>query len=168
MSSARPILLAAALALPAFSGCSGCARPEPPTVTPLSGKVTGISSAGIDVDAKLEAYNPNDFDIAVKSFTATVTLDHQYTLPNVGSAHAVTLPALKKKVFEVPISVKWSDVSTLVPLGLSNRDVPFDAEGKVRVTAASLDVDLPFKVSGVVTHQQIVQAVGRSMPRLPF
>jgi LEA14-like dessication related protein len=167
MSLARPILFAAAAAL-ALSACSACSRPEPPTVTPVSGKVTGISSTGIDVEAKLEAYNPNDFDISVKSFTANVTLDHQYNIGSVTSNHPVTLPARKKKVFEVPIPVKWNDVSTIAPLALANRDVPFDADGKVKVGGDSLDVDLPFKVSGVVTHQQIVQAVGRSLPKLPF
>jgi LEA14-like dessication related protein len=161
MSSARPLLFAAALGLVA------CSKPEAPTVTPISGRVTGISTSGLDVAAKLEAYNPNDFDISVKSFTATVTLDHQYTIGTVTIAHAVELPAKKKKVFEVPISVKWNDVAALAPLALSNRDVPFDAEGKVKVSAASLDVELPFKVSGVVTHQQITQAVGRSIPKIP-
>ena len=167
MSYARPLILAAAAAL-ALSACSSCSPPEPPTVTPVSGKVTGITPAGIDVEAKLEAYNPNDFDLSVKSFTADVTLDHQYDIGKVSSAHAVNLPAKKKTRFDIPISVKWNDVATLVPLGLSNRDVPYDADGTVKVKAQSIDVDLPYKISGVVTHAQIMQAVSRSMPKLPF
>jgi LEA14-like dessication related protein len=129
--------------------------------------VTGINTGGIEVEAKLEAYNPNDFEIQVKSFSATVTLDRQINVGTVTSPQQVTLPAKKKKVFDVPIAVKWNDVASLAPLGLSNRDVPWAADGTVKITASSLDVDVPFKVNGVVTHQQIVQAVGRSLPRIP-
>jgi len=168
MSSARPLLLLVLLAALALGACS---KPEPPTVRPLSGRVTAISPAGIDVEAKLEAYNPNDFDIAVKSFTATVTLDHQYAAGTVTSTHPVTLPAGKKKVFDLPLAVKWNDVLALAPLALSNRDVPWDADVRVTVSGAGVDVDLPFKLTGVLTHAQITQAVGRSLPKiqgLPF
>jgi len=168
MRSSRPlVLLAAVLGLAACTRLGGCTKPEPPTVKPVSGRITGINNTGLEVEAKLEATNPNDFDIQVKSFTATVTLDHQINLGTVTSNQAVTLPANKKKVFELPIVVKWHDVSALVPLGLSNRDVPWDADGTVKVSAESLEVNVPFKVDGVVTHQQIVTAVGRSLPRLP-
>ncbi len=56
MNAARPLLVAAVLAL------SSCSKPEPPTVTPISGRVSAISTTGITVDAKLEAYNPNEFE----------------------------------------------------------------------------------------------------------
>ncbi len=162
MNAARSVFAAAAtVALVA------CSRPEPPTVTPISGRVISISNTGITVEAKLEGYNPNDFDIAVKSFTATVVLDHQYNIGTVSSPHAVSLPARKKKVFEVPISVKWNDVGALAPLALSNKDVAYDATGTVQVSAGSVDVDGPFAVSGVVTHAQISQAVGKSIPKIP-
>ncbi len=161
MLSARSLLVAAAVAL------SACSPPEPPTVKPVSGRVTGINTGGLEVLAMLEAYNPNDFEIQVKSFSAKVTLDRQIDLGTVSSPQSVTLPAQKKKVFEIPISVKWDDVASIAPLALSNRDVPWAADGTVKIAARSLDVDVPFKVSGTITHQQIVQAVGRSVPRIP-
>jgi len=136
-------------------------------VNPVSGRVTGISTAGIDIEAKLEGYNPNDFDISVKSYTVSLTLDHQLHVGTVTSKRGVDLPARKKKVFEVPISVKWNDVAALVPLALSNRDIPFEADGKVKLSGDVIDVELPFKVGGVVTHQQISQAVGKAIPKIP-
>ncbi len=155
------LLLAASLALAA------CSKPEPPTVKPVSGRLTGISTSGIDIEAKLEATNPNDFDIQVKSFTATVTLDHKIDIGTITETRAVTLPANKKKTFDLPISVKWSDVAALVPLALSNRDVPWDADGTVKITAESMDVSLPFKVNGLIPHQQLVTAASKSLPNLP-
>jgi LEA14-like dessication related protein len=164
MRSAR-LLLAAAVAALAVD-LAACTRPEPPTVKPVSGRVTAITNAGLDAEATLEATNPNDFAIDVKSFTAKLTLDHRIDLGTVTSPHRVTLPPNGKKVFTVPLSVKWNDAAALLPLGLSKKDVPWDADGTVKITAESLDVDVPFKVSGVVTHQQVMQAVGRSVPSI--
>jgi LEA14-like dessication related protein len=164
-NAARPLLVAALALAPGV--LAGCVKPEPPTVKPISGRVASISNQGITVEAKLEAFNPNDFDIKVKSFTAKIVLDDNLDIGTVSSPHAVTLPARKKKQFDVPINVKWNDAAALVPLGLSNRDVPYEATGHVKISAEALDVDLPFRVTGVVTHQQIVQAVGRSIPHVP-
>lgn len=161
MNAARPLLAAAVLALAA------CSKPEPPTVTPLSGRVSAISTTGITVEAKLEGYNPNDFDLGVKSFNATVVLDNTYNIGKVSSSHTIKLPAHKRTKFDVPISLKWNDVGALAPLAMSNKDVPFEATGTVKVSADSIDVELPFKVTGIVTHQQIVQAVGKSIPKIP-
>jgi LEA14-like dessication related protein len=165
MSLARS--LAPLFAATAALALAACSRPEPPTVTPVSGRVTGISTSGIDIAAKLEAFNPNDFDLSVKSYTVSVILDHQIHAGTVTSAHGVDLPARKKKVFEVPISVKWNDVAAIVPLALGNRDIPFEADGKVMVGGSVIDVAIPFKVGGVVTHQQISQAVGKAIPKIP-
>jgi hypothetical protein len=45
--------------------------------------------------------------------------------------------------------------------------VPYEASGTVKVSAESIDVEVPFKVSGVLTHQQVVQAVGSAIPKVP-
>jgi LEA14-like dessication related protein len=164
MTLARPLLF---LALPAALSLGACSKPEPPTVTPISGRVVSISSAGMNVEAKLEAYNPNDFDMTVKSFTAAITLDHQYNVGTVTAPHALKLPAKKKKTFDMPMSLKWNDVAAIGPLALQNRDVPWEAEGTVKVTAEDITVEVPFKVGGTVTHKQIVDAVGKSIPKIP-
>jgi LEA14-like dessication related protein len=161
MNRARSLLFAAALALGA------CSKPEPPTITPISGRITSISPSGMSVEAKLEGYNPNSFDITVKSFTAKVTLDDKYDIGTVTERKAIELPSKKKKQFDVPISLKWHDVAALAPLALSNRDVPYVAEGSVKVKAESIELEVPFKVNGIVTHAQISQAVGRSIPQIP-
>jgi LEA14-like dessication related protein len=158
------LTLATALAATSLAGCT---KPEVPTVKPVSGRVIGINTSGVEVEAKLEAYNPNDFDIEVRSYTANLTLDHTINLGSVTSQRVVSLPAKKKKVFDVPMNVKWTDAQQLAPLALSAKDVPWDADGKVKIGGDSIDVELPFKVNGVVTHQQIVQAVGRSIPKIP-
>ena len=164
MSSARSFLASAVVALGV--SLAACSTPELPTVKPLSGRVVGINTTGLEIEAKLEAYNPNDFDIQVKSYTATITIDRTIDAGTVTSQQTITLPANKKKVIDVPMNVKWNDATALAPLALSNRDVPWEANGKVKI-GGSLDVELPFKVSGTLTHQQISQAVSRSLPKIP-
>jgi len=154
-------------ALAAVLALTSCTKPEVPTVKPVSGRLVGVTTSGIDVEAKLEAYNPNDFEIEVLSYTASVTLDHKINLGSITSQQKVTLPPKKKKTFDVPVSMKWNDAQQLVPLALSKRDVPWDADGKVKIGGDSIDVELPFKVSGVVTHQQVQEAVSRSLPKIP-
>jgi LEA14-like dessication related protein len=161
------MLLATAVLALAAPLLASCTKPELPTVKPVSGKLTGINTTGIEVEAKLEAYNPNDFDIEVRGYTATMVLDHKINVGTITSQQKVTLPAKKKTTFDVPVNVKWNDATQLAPLALSTRDVPWDAEGKVKIGGDMIDVELPFKVNGTLTHQQIVQAVNRSLPKIP-
>src|SRR5262245_376248 len=105
MNRARSLLFALALA------AGGCSKPEPPTITPISGRITSINSTGMTVEAKLEGYNPNSFDIAVKGFKAKVTLDDKYDIGEVIERKTIELPSHKKKQFDVPISLKWHDVA---------------------------------------------------------
>lgn len=162
MNAARPLFLAAAVAL-----ASACSKPEPPTITPISGRVTQITSSGIHVEAKLEAHNPNSFEIGVKSATATIVLDGKHNIGTVTTPHAIKLPAKKKKIIDIPIALNWSNVASLAPLAMSNRDIPYEASGKVKVSAESIELELPFTVTGVVTHAQMQQAVGSAIPKLP-
>lgn len=157
------LLFAAALAL----GCTlaGCSRPEPPQITSISGRVTTIDPNGINVTANLEAYNPNDFALEIKTATGKITLDGSIDLGQVTVPNPVKLPARKKVKFNVPIAVKWHDAASLVPLGASGKDVPYTVDGTVDLKEP-VEMQVPFKVSGVVTHAQIMQAVGKSSPKV--
>ncbi len=156
---ALPLLFAAALAL------AGCSRPEPPEITQVSGKVTSIDPSGIGVQATIEARNPNDFDLEIKSFTAKLTLDNNVDLGNISGPNPVKLPKKKKTKFNVPISIKWRDAAALAPIAASGRDVPYVVDGTVELREP-VEMSVPFKVTGTVTHAQIMQAVGKSTPKV--
>ena len=168
MTRARFLLLATVLV-----GLA-CTRPEPPTITPISGRVTRISPTGITVEAKLEGYNPNSFNIRVKGATAHVVLDEKVDVGTMKLPFPVVLPAGKRQLFDIPIALNWRDVVSLAPLALSNRDVPYVADGTINISAADIDLEVPFRVTGLVTHQQLMQAASRSipqiqgLPKLPF
>jgi LEA14-like dessication related protein len=166
----RLMIFAAAVAwLAAFTVFAGCSKPKPPTITPRSARVTNVSLQGVDIDADLIVYNPNDIDLAVKGVTATVTLDHKYDVGTFEEKKPVTLPAKKKTIVKMPIKVRWADVMGLADLAMSNKDIDYLVDGSAEVGGDVLRVNLPFSITGTVTHAQIMQAAGKAMPKdLPF
>src|SRR6185369_14925096 len=94
----------------------GCSRPDPPTLTPEQAKVTRVSPDGLDLQVQLQAYNPNSVDLSARSLKAKVTLDGKYHVGDVRAPAKVLLPAQKRTRLDVPITVKWTDLSGLIAL----------------------------------------------------
>lgn len=158
----RALILAAALAL------AGCSRPEPPTLTPQQAKVTSISPDGLGIQVALEAYNPNSVELAARSMKAKVTLDGKYHVGDVKVATPVKLPAEKRTKLDVPLSFKWTDLSGLVALAAGNKGVPYEVDGTVELGGDSLSVDVPFKMTGTISHDDMVKATLKSLPKIPI
>jgi LEA14-like dessication related protein len=129
--------------------------------------VTALSPAAIDVKLDLDATNPNSFALAVRSVSAKVRLAGQYDVGTSSVTQPFDLPAKATVSLSVPMSVPWSNVTPLVGLAAGGKDVAYDVEGTVSIGGSSVDVTLPFKASGTVTHDQIVQATVRSIPPIP-
>jgi LEA14-like dessication related protein len=157
----RTAFAAAALVLVA------CSKPVPPRLTPISARVTAISTLGIDVELKLAAENPNSLDFKARSVTATVTLDGHYVLGAVTTPQKITLPAHQTTTIDVPVSSKWKDIAGIVNLASSGKDVPYKVEGTMELGGDTLSVNVPFEVQGTVTRQQLTQALLRSIPAIP-
>ncbi|MBL8610095.1 MAG: LEA type 2 family protein [Myxococcales bacterium] len=154
--------VACALAL-----ASGCARPDPPTITPKEAKITAIDPSGIDVVLAVDAENPNRVALTARSVTASVKLDGRYALAPVTVTKPITLPAAKKTSFDVKLHVPWQDVQTLVSLGLANRAIPYTVTGTVTVGGERLNVDVPYTINGTITREQLIGTGLRSLPKIP-
>ena len=141
-----------------------CKKPEPPVLTPKGATVVGVTAAGVDMRAQLEAYNPNAVALTARSVTATLKLDGKYDVGTVTIPHAIELPAGARVILDVPLSIKWNDFAPLVAVAASNHDVPYQISGTVNVGGDKINFDLPFKVDGKMTHDQIVSATMRSLP----
>ena len=164
--SLRSTLLGAACAVAVVA----CTKPSPPQVTAKSARVTNVSLQGIDLEAELVAYNPNDIDLHIQSVTAKVVLDHRYDVGTFTENKPITLPAKKRTNVQVPVHVRWADMMGLVELATSKRDIDYLIDGDVELGAEMLRLQIPFQVHGVVTHQQMQQAAGgalRGLPKIP-
>lgn len=158
----RALVLALVLALAVLS----CSRPDPPTLTPEQARVTSITPAGIDLMVRLEAYNPNSVDLSARKVVARVKLDGRIDLGTVKVPTALKLPAQRRTKLDVPLSVKWSDLSLVMGLATSNRSVPYEVDGTVELGGDTLSVDVPFRIGGTLTHEELVRATVKSLPKI--
>jgi LEA14-like dessication related protein len=159
--------------LPGFvaAGCLvaliACSKPDPPVLTPKSARVTQVSLAGVDLMLDVEAMNPNAVELAIREVSGKVVLDGKYDLGIATVAAPIRLPAGARTEVAVPMALTWKDVSALATLAASSRAVPFTVDGTVNVGGERLNVDVPFHLTGTLTHDDLVKAAQRSLPGLP-
>ena len=144
-----------------------CSKPLPPQLTPKEAKVTAIDPTGFDMRVKLEAFNPNGFVLEVQSVTAHVVVDGTHDLGTVTASQPISLPANSRTLIEVPINVKWKGAANFVTIASSKKPIPYVVDGTATVGGASLNVDVPFKLQGVITPEQLQQAGLKSLQAIP-
>ncbi len=146
---------------------ASCARPEPPQLAAKQVSVTGVALAGINVELKIDAYNPNGFDISALRVVARTVVDGRYDLGSMTIPSGVTLAARQTTSMTVPAEVKWGDATQVATLALANRPVPFRIDGTATIGSDKLNVDVPFHFEGSITPDQLRLAATRSLPPLP-
>jgi LEA14-like dessication related protein len=144
-----------------------CSKPKPPTITPEKGQVTSVTPFGVDLDLTLGVDNPNKVSLPVQGVTAKVMLDGKIDMGTVTSDKAIDLPAGKKTSMTVPVSVKWNDFPAIMQLAAQSKDVPYSVDGKVKLGGALLNVEVPFTMTGTITHDELVKATLKSIPKIP-
>src|SRR5262249_19539226 len=144
--------LAAAAAAPLFAFTLACSKPEPPKLTPKQASVTGLTLTGVDLRLQVDAQNPNGFDLTTQSVTAKVMVDGKYDLGTYTTTSSMTLPAGQTVTIDVPVNVKWSDLTQMGALAASNRPIPYTVDGTAKIGSAKLNVDVPFHLDGKITQ----------------
>jgi LEA14-like dessication related protein len=153
------------LAIP-FLFALGCAKPEPPTLTPKSATITAVSPAGLDLRLELQADNPNTVDLDAQKVVADVTLDGTVKLGTVTIPTPVHLPAKKSTTLTVPVRATWTNLLALAPIAQKRGEVPFSVDGKVTVGGA-LEIDVPFHLEGKMTPAQLAELARTALPKIP-
>jgi LEA14-like dessication related protein len=156
-----------ALSVLALLAIAACAKPKPPQLTPKEAKVTAVDLAGFDMRVKMEAFNPNGYDLSVRSVVGHVVVDGTQDLGTVTASQPINLPANARTLIEVPLTMKWKGAVNLATLAASKRPVPYVVDGTATVGGESLNVDIPFKLQGVITPEQLQQAGLKSLQAIP-
>jgi len=146
---------------------AGCSKPKAPELTPKEVAVTSVDVAGFDMRVKLDAFNPNGFAIAVRSIVARVIVDGTQDLGTVTASQPITLPANAHTLVDVPMSVKWKGLGGLATLAQARKPVPYTLDGTATIGGESLNVDVPFKLQGQITPEQVQQAAMKSLQGIP-
>lgn len=148
-------------------GLSACSKPQPPTIVPKEARVAAISPAGIDLVLKVEATNPNSMTLSAQSFTGKAKLDGKWDLATVTISKPVVLPPREPTMIEVPLTMPWQDANALIAMSTAQKPVPYVVDGTVKVGGESLNVDIPYSVSGTISREQIAAAAMKSIPAIP-
>jgi LEA14-like dessication related protein len=158
--------LAAGFAVALIATAAACSKPQPPQLTPKEAKVTAVDISGFDMRVKMEAFNPNAVDLSVRSVVAHVVVDGNQDLGTVTSSTVVNLPANARTVIDVPMNVKWTNVGVVASLAAAKKPVGYTVDGTATVGGERLNVDIPFKVTGTITPEQLQQALVKSLKGL--
>ncbi len=156
------------LVLLAATFVTACSTPTPPTLTVKDSKITSMDIAGAVVTADLDAYNPNSFDIVVKSFEGRMVVDGNKDMGAVSLQKPITLTANAHTTVAAPLALKWQDLSPLTSLALSPRAVPYVVSGTAHAGTSSVAIDVPFRAEGSITREQVTSTVAGSLPAMPF
>lgn len=146
---------------------AGCAKPAPPTLAPEKVTVTRLDVTGIALDVSMSATNPNSSDLSASGVSSHVVVDKTHDAGTVTVPEAITLPAGKTTTFDVPLTLKWSDMGVLAQLAVSTGAVPYAVDGTLEMGGNLLHVGVPFHLDGTITQAQILGAMMNSMPKLP-
>jgi LEA14-like dessication related protein len=161
------VSLASLASLSAFAPSFACSKPQAPQLTPQQAKVTAVDATGFDMTVKMDAFNPNGYELAVQSVVAHVLVDGNQDLGTVTASKPIALPASAHTVIEVPMNVKWKNAAGFAAIAASRRPVPYTLDGTATVGGHSLNVDVPFKLQGTITAEQLQQAGLKSLQGIP-
>lgn len=150
-----------------LAGAVACSKPQPPQLTPQQAKVTAVDMNGFDMMVKMDAFNPNAFELAVQSVVAHVVVDGNQDLGTVTASKPITLAASAHTPIDVPMTLKWKSATGFAAIAASRRPVPYTVDGTATVGGNRLNVDIPFKLQGTMTPEQLQQAGLKSLQAIP-
>ena len=146
-----------ALVLCAAVLVAACAKPQPPTITPKSIVVTGVSNTGLELRAQLTVANPNSIDLTAKAVKAKVVVGQVVDLGMVNVDKTFTLKANGNTDLDVPLVVNWQSAAPLMQFA-QKAMVGYTVDGTVEL-GDSVSVTVPFHLEGVLKRDQIMQAM---------
>jgi LEA14-like dessication related protein len=120
---------------------------EKPALSVKEIRVDQISSGDLHITLKVEAENPNRFDLTMTALDYTFSLDHR-EVGRGSLAQEVSLPALSKSTVELPVTARLSPTGGLLKTIFSARETVYKIEGTARVSTAIGGTTFPFTKTG--------------------
>lgn len=148
------------VALAALSLTTACAKPKPPTITPKSAQVLAVGGSGLTLSVAFDVANPNRFPLAVHAVDGRFSLGPGAGV-ELGKAHAEpssSIPAEGTSTVTSEIAIAWTNLAALAPFVLSPAAVPYRFDGNATLGGETLNVSLPFTLSGELTRNQLINA----------
>jgi LEA14-like dessication related protein len=135
-----------------------CSKPKPVQVTPQSVQLASVGPDGVGVSLLLNVHNPNRFPIIAQTVSATFELQDGSELGRGSSTKAFTIPSEGDAQVPADLSMRWTNLGGLTPYALAGKALPYRISGTARLGGESLNLDVPFSISGQLTPQQVLAA----------
>jgi len=135
-----------------------CAKPKPPSITPKSAQVLSVGGTGLTLAVTFDVTNPNRFPLVVHAVDGRFSLGEGAGV-ELGKAHAEpasSIPAQGTSTVTSQIAIGWTNLAALTPFMLSPAAVPYRFEGNATLGGESLNVSLPFALTGELTRAQVI------------
>lgn len=144
----------------------GCAKPQPPRITPRSADVTGANSQGLGLRVHCVVRNTNGFDLTVQRVSVRLTLASR-DLGATELPSALRLPSNVDVPMDIEVRAPWGDLPGIIAVTLFNENVPYRLDGTARVGGRNLNLDVPFTLESTLPRRVLTGAVSNSTPGLP-
>lgn len=137
-------------------GLSSCAKPEPPRVTPKAVQLGAVGAQGVRVSVELDVYNPNSFALSAKSVEGALMLGNGVELGRGQTIPTSPIPGQSTVPMTSSLDIPWTNLGALLPLVTSNQPVPYRFVGSAQLFGESLNVRIPFELTGELTRNQLI------------
>jgi LEA14-like dessication related protein len=148
----------ACLLFVALTVAAACSKPKPIEITPESAQLSAIGPDGVTLALVLDVHNPNTFAIRGSAVTANLELQDGAELGRGSAMSDFTIPANGNLALPARLDVRWTNIALLAPYALGGKALPYRVRGSARLGGESLNVDVPFSISGQLTPEQAISA----------
>lgn len=145
---------------------AGCARPQPPRITPRSADVTGANSQGLGLRVHCVVRNENSFPLTVQRVSVRLTLAGR-DLGVTNLSTALRLPTATDVPLDIEVRAPWGDLPGIIAVSMFNENIPYRLTGSARVGGEKLNVDVPFTLESTLPRSVLTGAAAHAAPALP-
>jgi len=120
---------------------------ENPSFTLRKVSLSPISFTESNLLLDLDVQNPNHFDLTLKSFGCSIYLKNE----EIGNGHLgkeILIPSSTTTQIQVPLAVKYKDLSGILKVILTEHDLPYKIEGNANVSSVFGSLNFSFSKDG--------------------
>lgn len=123
-----------------------------PTFTLKSITVQPVSLAEMNLLLGVEACNPNNYDLEIKSLDFKVHLNHRLLGAGV-LRQGLLIPKAQTSEIRVPVRVGYADIGDCLKSIITGREIRYKLEGRARIKAGLGSVTVPFAREGSINQK---------------
>jgi len=122
---------------------------ENPSFTLRRVSLSPISFTESNLLLDLDVQNPNHYNLTLNSFGCSIYLKNE----EIGNGHLekeILIPSSSTTQIQVPLAVKYKDLSGILKVIFTEHDLPYKIEGNANVSSVFESLNFPFSKEGII------------------